>query len=176
MGEIAKTTNGEIAQPHQTQKNKAISAALAKLSIAYPAQTRSFSDEDVRLLSLVWHEAFEDVEADVLGEAVRRFIKRDRAGFFPSPGQIMGHAEEIAEENRQEEAYAEARRQAAKMREIDALRANGGDYTACVHSERFEVVGGPVRYRCTCPAKREVREHCIGIDGAYCLNYAGEGG
>jgi len=94
-------------------KNKAISAALLKLSLAYPAQSRSFSPEEVRALTMLWNEAFEDIEPDMLHEAVRRFIAEDRKGFFPSPGQIRGIVEDTAKNN-----YVEKLIMAAAMRSM----------------------------------------------------------
>jgi hypothetical protein len=186
LSEIIKFTTNEITQFQQSQKNKTIAAALAKLNIAYPVQTRSFSEEDVRLLSLVWHEAFEDTEADILEEAVKRFIKNDRKGFFPAPGQIMEYVEEIGEEIESKlqefsrEEYVDEN--SIRIRHVrfghkksykamvyrDSLLKNGKDYSTCKHA-KYDASRN--KHRCSCPLKDEEQAFCYEIANIICGSY-----
>ena len=71
--------------------------SLYKLQVAFPTQARNFDTSESNALTLLWLEIFAEVKPWVLAEAVTLFIKNDRSGFFPSPGQIMGAVEEILE-------------------------------------------------------------------------------
>jgi hypothetical protein len=76
--------------------DRTIGNSILKLRVSFP--TKSFSEEEGKALLLVWGECFAGGRVDVFEEAVRRFIKNDKKGFFPSPGMIMAECENIMSE------------------------------------------------------------------------------
>jgi len=84
-----------------------IDAQLLVLQTAFPTVVRNYDKHEFKALQSLWHEIFKNVPEELLKEAVKRFIISDRKGFFPSPGQIIGHIEEIVKE-REDEEYMRA--------------------------------------------------------------------
>ncbi len=76
---------------------------LLALQTAFPTVTRNYDKREFKALQSLWHEIFKNVPEELFAEAVKRFIITDRKGFFPSPGQIIGHIEEIVKERENEE-------------------------------------------------------------------------
>ena len=97
----------KLAGKESVDRNAVIAGALFILNTAYPAVTKNFSDDDIKELTALWNTIFCDIEPEILNEAVIRFVKNDRKGFFPAPGQVMGHVEQIAAEREAERKRAE---------------------------------------------------------------------
>ena len=76
----------------------ALSIGLLTLRTAFPTQTRNYSDKEHDMLTALWLEMFAEVKPDILQEAIMRFIAKDRKGFFPAPGMVMGFVEDIIKE------------------------------------------------------------------------------
>jgi hypothetical protein len=126
----------EISPDERKKRNAIIAAELYKLRIAYPAQSRNFSDAEAKATNALWSEIFAGAPPDVLREAVTRFIITDRKGFFPSPGQIAGAAEQIIKERG---AAAERERTVAELREYyrrNRLIKRGFNCGNCAYCER----------------------------------------
>jgi len=70
-----------------------ITTGLFKLRTAYPSQTRNYSVLENDALTALWLETFASTDIQFLPEAIDQFIKQDKKGFFPSPGQILDFAE-----------------------------------------------------------------------------------
>lgn len=93
MNELQSTSKvGTLTD--KVHQSKVITQELAILQTAYPTQARNFSQAELRLTAQLWMELFAEVEEESLHLGVLYFLKKDRKGFFPSPGQIMGAIEE----------------------------------------------------------------------------------
>ena len=77
---------------------KSVTCSLFKLRTAFPTQTRNYSAEEANALTSLWLEVFNGICPYVLNIAVTIYIKEERTGFFPSPGQIMGIVDSLLEE------------------------------------------------------------------------------
>ena len=89
--------NSGLSDADWHEHEKATTMGLYRLRVAYPTQARNYDAVEVDSLTALWLEIFADVKPRVLAEAVTLYIKNDRSGFFPSPGQVMGAVEEILE-------------------------------------------------------------------------------
>jgi hypothetical protein len=111
MNEIAKV-NSAKSSVLETVKNKimqytsmteqqwkdhkiAVTASLFKLRTAFPTQSSKHSELEAEMLTALWLEVFAEINPEMLETAVNLYIKSDRKGFFPSPGQVMGIVEDI---------------------------------------------------------------------------------
>ena len=165
MSDIEKTNTGKMEQ--LKNKPQVISGLLLKLNLAYPAQSRSFTADEVKALNTLWNEIFEKVPNDILSEAVRRFISGDRKGYFPSPGQIMGYVEEIDAEIIAKKRRLKFEKIAKTIKEIEKARENGENYTTCVYSTPAN--------ECACPRMTDERIYCVDIHSVDCLSYQRKG-
>lgn len=59
---------------------------------------RKKDDEARKDLIKLWAVIFVDYEAEVVKYAVTQFIKHDRNGYPPMPGQVMGEIEKLEDE------------------------------------------------------------------------------
>ena len=89
---------------------KSVTKCLFRLRTAFPVQSRNFDEIETEALTALWLEFFADIKPEILESAVNLYIKRNRTGFFPSLGQIVGFVEQIM-------AEGEARQQAIKNQE-----------------------------------------------------------
>ena len=94
---MAKT---EMPEKQWLKYEAAVKVGLFKLRTAYPTQSRNYNATEADALTALWLENFCETCPDVLLEAVARFIKADRKGFFPAPGLIMAFVDEIEAEKR----------------------------------------------------------------------------
>ena len=148
--------NDIIKSDLSESKLKNISDNLSYLSVIYYAQSHNYSEDEAIILNLIWVENFKNIEMDIFTEAVNRFIKNDKKGFFPVPGQIMGYVEEINEERHNEKYNAVIKIQKAKIEEIEKLKDDNGDYSNCVF------------YDTDCEYKKNGK---CDIDNYVCLRY-----
>jgi hypothetical protein len=109
-----------------------VSVELFKLRTAYPTQARNYSDRETDALTALWLEIFAGIELEVLHEAVVRFIAADRKAFFPSPGQVMGHVDEIHAEIEAEKRRVAHEQHMAELRETQRLIDAGERCENCV--------------------------------------------
>ncbi|MFI3254411.1 MAG: replicative helicase loader/inhibitor [Eubacteriales bacterium] len=94
----AESLPAEMSGADKQKINTLIAGELAVLQVAFPTQARNFSQDEVEATSHLWQEIFGRIHPKLLHEAVKRFIFKDRKGFFPSPGLIVGEVEQIMEE------------------------------------------------------------------------------
>ncbi|MCL2215430.1 MAG: replicative helicase loader/inhibitor [Defluviitaleaceae bacterium] len=100
---------GEIIDPQKIrqiyQYEALVTVELLKLRYAFPVQSQSASVETATNTAMVWAEALMGIEPEIIHAAVAKFIKDDRKGFFPSPGQIVGLAEKIIIERKNHDLH-----------------------------------------------------------------------
>jgi len=94
----AAQTVRNLSPENQAKQNALIRAEVKVLRTAYMVQTKNMSNDDLAAIEKLWKETFACVDPFILHEAVMRFIKKDRKGFFPAPGLIIGYIEEIVSE------------------------------------------------------------------------------
>jgi hypothetical protein len=132
-----------------------ISFGLLTLRTAFPTQSRNYSDSEFDMLTALWLEIFAEVERGILNEAILRFVKTDRKGFFPSPGQIVGIIEDIQAERK---AVIEEERRKQHWARVNAHEnrvKNGENCSTC----RF----------CVCRKEKSMWDNSI-EDNLYCRN------
>ncbi len=97
-----KTNSTQLVDIGQKRKQLylAVSAVFCQLRRIYPAQLKNLTADEVHELTAVWTDALSGLEIKILDEAVSRFIKTDKKGFCPVPGQIRMLAEEIETERK----------------------------------------------------------------------------
>ena len=117
----------------------AMSIGLLTLRTAYPTQARNYSDKEHDMLAALWLEIFAEVKPDILHEAIMRFVATDRKGFFPSPGQVMGIAEDIIKEREWRETEKRIAEHAVYLRELQKRIDNGENCSTCRFCECREV-------------------------------------
>jgi len=99
-----------------------VSIGLFKLRTAYSTQARNYTAEEADALTALWLEHFVMTPADVLYDAINRFIKTNNSGFYPSVGQIMSHVDEIIAERK----YAEYERIERILQHEKYMQITGG--------------------------------------------------
>jgi len=161
MGNIIESNTSKTHIEKSAKKN--IAEILVKLSLAYPSQLKNFNSDEIKIINELWNEIFIGVSPEILHEAVIRFIKEDRKGFFPAPGQIMGYVEEVIAEYEYKEACYLSEQQIKVMNEIKKLRDNGEDYSSCIYCTQAN--------ECTHPNKTYGNIYCFDIKNTECLNY-----
>lgn len=66
-----------------------IQKIIAVVTATYPTFYKSFDAEMSRNLVGAWNMALKDYEYKDASIALQRFIKSDKSGFPPSPGQVI---------------------------------------------------------------------------------------
>ena len=117
----------------------ALSIGLLTLRTAFPTQTRNYSDREHDMLTALWLEMFAEVKPDILQEAIMRFIAKDRKGFFPAPGMVMGFVEDIQKEREWAETERRMMEHAVYLREIQRRVDNGENCSTCKFCVQREV-------------------------------------
>ena len=145
----------------------AISVGLLKLRTAFPTQTRNYSDKEHDMLMALWLEIFIVIEPSILHEAIMRFVATDRKGFFPSPGQIMGIADDIKTERKWQAEEERAKANAIRIQQIQQRIDNGENCSTCKFCEHRDTPQKLVS------AKTEVRLFCQNPDS---FKYEGQYG
>lgn len=92
---LAQSLPKELTKEQAKWVDDSIAGVIATIQLAYPVQMRNYSKEEVFATCRLWRELFGRVHPQLLYEATMRFIKTDRKGFPPVPGQIKGHIEKI---------------------------------------------------------------------------------
>lgn len=67
---------------------------MAVIKTAYPEYYRD--QEYLEDAARLWHEMLKDENANIIGKAVKEFIKSDKKGYPPKIGQIVDIAREIS--------------------------------------------------------------------------------
>lgn len=106
---LAKSLPKVMTEEQTKWVEESIAGVIATIQLAYPVQMRNYSKEEVFATCKLWRELFGRVHPQLLYEATMRFIKTDRKGFPPVPGQIIGYIEniigEIKESEHREQSY-----------------------------------------------------------------------
>ena len=93
-------------------------------------------------ITALWLDMFAEVEPGLIGEAIMRFLDKERKGFFPSPGQIKGIIEDIQGEQKEKAMMEQTQRHYEKMRKhqqhIDGGK-NCGTCRFCAEKEKGKV-------------------------------------
>jgi hypothetical protein len=134
----------------------AVSIGLLTLRTAFPTQARNYNDREHDMLIALWLEIFAETAPDIFHEAIMRFVATDRKGFFPSPGQVMGFAEDIIKEREWKETEAQLERHAEYLRAIQKRIDNGENCSTC----RF----------CECREKTDIWDSRKKETGLFCQN------
>ena len=108
-----------------------VTVELFKLKTAYPTQAQNWTDTDWDAREALWLEVFAGIDPWVIHEGVLRFIKNDRKGFFPAPGQVMGYVEDVAAEREKEQKRIVAEAHWARVAESDKRVAAGENCSTC---------------------------------------------
>jgi len=104
-GQILKS--GLMDERQLAQYSAAVAVSIFKLRTAFHTQARNFRESEIDALNALWLETFSNFRPEDIQEAVLRFIKDDRKGFFPSPGQVEGFVEQIVKERKAQEKSVE---------------------------------------------------------------------
>ena len=64
---------------------------VAKVTATYPGYYRNFSPEMVTELINAWAYVLDDVSYDRACKGLKHYMKNDRNGFPPSPGQVIAY-------------------------------------------------------------------------------------
>lgn len=94
----AQTLPQNMDEPSRQKHRMCIAGELAVLQSAYPTQARNFTKGEIETTHNLWSEVFARVHPQLLHAAIQRFITEDRKGFFPAPGQVVAHVEQIMNE------------------------------------------------------------------------------
>ena len=135
-----ETPAPDMAGEERAAYEAEVSIALFVLRTAFPAQTRSYGDRELDALTALWLEVFAGTEPGMVRRAAMRFISADRKGFFPSPGQVMGHVEIIREERKQAEKQKRMSEHAAELQQYYRRIEAGENCATCLHCEPREFV------------------------------------
>ena len=135
MTEAAKAKILERPGVNADQLDKvaaAVSVGLWKLKVAFFANRNDRESDKVKAdgTLAVWLEAFYSKRPEVILEAVSRFIREDRSGFFPAPGLIMGFVEQIEREEKARESFrreVEQRRRLLEKMNAESARIDRGE-------------------------------------------------
>ena len=146
-----------------------LSIGLLTLRTAFPTQTRNYTDREHDMLTALWLEMFVEIEPGLIHEAIMRFIAADRKGFFPSPGQIMGHIVDIQAERERQAAHERMAQHAAELQEIQKRIDNGENCSTCRSCEHKEV---PPKWGST---QTEVRLFCHNPNSYKYVGHYGHG-
>lgn len=93
-----------------TPQEKAITAIMSAIKVAYPSYYKSQNEVDDAIN--LWVEMLIDDDLNYIAKAVKQFIKTDPKGFPPSIGQIRTLAAEIRRAE-----YDERQRQISQLPE-----------------------------------------------------------
>ena len=142
--QLAKTKNRIMSKYGITENewniyDAELSVGLLKLRIAFPTQTRNYSAKEHDMLMALWFEMFVGVEKGMLNDAIMRFIRSDRQGYFPSPGQIIGIIANMQAENEQKEKQERYENHIAELRQRQQRIDNGENCSTCQFCEHRDV-------------------------------------
>lgn len=104
--DLAQTLPEQLTPEQIHAQNAMIACELGILSVAFPVQSRNFSQKEVEMTGKLWTELFSRVDPLIFHEAVSHFILSDRKGFFPSPGLIAGEVLAIVKRKESERLMA----------------------------------------------------------------------
>lgn len=128
---IAAQTINAVTEKQRKEQEALIKIELAVLRTAYPTQARNFSAAEVQATTNLWFEIFAKVPAQLLHEAIKRFIINDRKGFFPTPGQIIGFIEQIVVKHEAAQKEQEMLENQQRWRERDRRVKIGENCSTC---------------------------------------------
>ncbi|GHU57684.1 hypothetical protein AGMMS49975_23630 [Clostridia bacterium] len=170
----AKYTENWLSAQRTTPLTKLqLKECLAVLQTAFPTVVRGYNDAEYDAMVKLWGNIFRNVPQDILQEAILRFIINDRKGFFPTPGQIVGHAQQIIAEQKAEKDRIAFEIRWSKICAEDELIAKGehcGTCKFCRHELKV-----PMRHKYS----RDKETYML--DALYCQNpqsykYEGDNG
>ena len=106
-----------------------LNSQLLVLQTAFPATVRNYDEFEFKALQSLWYDIFKYVPPEIMREAIRRFIIKDRKGFFPSPGMIVEYIEEIADEQKFNKLFASSDRYIKRI--ADGKVCDNCEYCVC---------------------------------------------
>lgn len=118
-------------QTETTLPLESINSQLLVLQTAFPTIVRNYDQFEFQAMQKLWYDIFKNVPEQLMQEAIKRFIINDRKGFFPSPGQIVGYIEQIAQEQKEAEEERRMIERLEKILEYDNLVKKGENCANC---------------------------------------------
>ena len=118
-------------QTETTLPPESINSQLLVLQTAFPTVVRNYDQFEFQAMQKLWYDIFKNVPELLMQEAIKRFIINDRKGFFPSPGQIIGYIEQIAQEQKEAEEERRMIERLEKLLEYDNRVKKGENCANC---------------------------------------------